>query len=233
MAGSLYFDGVGDEVVMSLGGGTVTTAFTFATVICPFVLSTSPVWLEDSPGGLQIGRDTGGEWFMWGGASQLSLGTIATRPSLGTWTVQIAGRNAGSSQTVRLSRLTPSDQVIVHENAVQLMHDLTAVTSWRIGRYGGGGFDFNGNIAAVYIWKRNLSDGERATLLNHDAAVALSPDEWFRLDGSAPFSGGVSSTQSSITGTVHSTSEPVNWWSNVRPLSYDPFPKLVPATPGA
>lgn len=226
MAGSLSFT-AGDEIITALGAGTLTGAYTFAICIKPTSITANQSWLEAYPAqNYQFGIDGGFAsdpvYDYNGVGSSLSTGTV---PAAGAWSVHVISKASGTV-AARMSRIVLSTGVVTHQNASGTLANRTAATSWRIGS-DGSSFDYAGLMTTIGLWKSVLSDANRETLLSHAAFAALSPDVLWRLDGSSPFDSEIgSATQSSISGTAHSTDEPTDWWG--APAS---LPTLVMAPP--
>lgn len=222
MAGSRTFNGAGDEVQFALGSGP-TTAYTLAVVMKPVDLGVG------HSGGIVLEERSTNEFYQYftdaantqdiSSQSTDAFGTTATQPIDRTWNTTIVGKTAGTNRP-RFSRINLSTGIAAHEDGNTTLLNWASATGWRVGRYPSNeaALDYSGQVAAIGIWTRNLTDVERATLRTYGAFVALTPNILWRFDGSvatpiADGSGGAA-TQSSITGTTHSTDEPTGFWGS-------------------
>lgn len=219
MAGSRSFDGVDDQIIVSLGGSGITNeAFTLAVVLKP-ANTDDQIWIEErndsgNSDGLMFGYEVG-EYFGWfwpmAGATNPSS---ALSLSTSDWQTVILGKAAGTAAP-RFSRIVLPAGTASHSTGDVSMPDKSVIHGWRFGNSQYSGYEFAGQIALIAVWKgTNLSDANRATLTTLEAFEDLSPSELWRLDGDPPFAGSNTSTQSSITGTTHSTDEPSGLWGS-------------------
>lgn len=207
MSGSLSFNGTGDALTVSLGAANVTAAFTWAFVVKATDKNAGVAdAMDDSAGTFNFGANSSDELFWYNGTTVSQNATLVW--SYGSWIVLIVRKAAGSA-TPRMSKVLLPSGTTTHANATTgAIANKSATTSYRIG----GHVNFQGLVACTAMAKSNLADGVVAGLLNWSAFVGAGFDERWRLDGTAPFNGSGTSTQSALTGTSHSTDEPPGFW---------------------
>lgn len=215
------FDGANDLLVTSAGATTGTTFGTFAVIMrrnstaynsLVFLHTSTPtgiygLLIEDNASGNQLELATAS-------ASRFSTFTVVNADG---W-VLVAGGKATGTTTPRFHKYVYSTNAWTHENGGGTLANASGtVNNVRFGEWEGVD-DFGGDIAAVAMWKRNLSDAEVETLPHSVMAWhATAPTAFWLFDQSLTTQAvidltGGGANQSSLTGTTVST--------NSTPLSY-------------
>jgi hypothetical protein len=208
VSGSLAFNGSGDALTVSLGAANVTAAFTWALVVKPTnpTAGGSNAVTDSADGFNHYIKDDASDAIAWwnGSVEHHNTGILSTDA---TWQVQVIRKAAGSATPV-FSKVLLTTGVASHGNSGGgAAANKSATTSYRIG-----GTLFVGLVACMAIAKTNFSDAAVAALLNFAAFRSAGFDEIWKLDGSAAFNGSGTSTQTTLTGTTHSTDEPAGFW---------------------
>ena len=220
------FDGTNDSITLSIGACGVAGPFTFAALFRATAFSatdraivgvgaggTATSWLVLSGTTGKVGYYTNG-----GGTAAGS-----TALSTGKWYIVAASKATGTAAPRIHYHDMTSPGTWTHENGSNLPDGSSASGgSIKIGEDTGGNKDFNGDIAAIAIWKRSLSDDEVEKLEGGLLFWGeMNPDCWAVLDQDTTtqkvvdLSGNGSNESARSGSTTSSLSAPLGWGDDV------------------